>query len=216
MFDVTGVRSMLQSQLSLAASRLNNVNIPRAVNGVLAAMAVCNTFLFFSSFVALSLPNNGFNTFLVTVLSCAQNALIVVMLNGQHFTFLLHVSSRHSLLNPSPFHVGAMLGASVGVGIMNLLISVYFGQLSKCQRTDVEITQYKCDFKGAMRLIWFFAGLLFWLNAALAALIALGKDELALGQGHYEDIDVSSEEFDSERTRLDKQQGRTPAAYEMV
>eukprot|EP00566_Odontella_aurita_P027175 CAMPEP_0113580702 /NCGR_PEP_ID=MMETSP0015_2-20120614/30840_1 /TAXON_ID=2838 /ORGANISM="Odontella" /LENGTH=163 /DNA_ID=CAMNT_0000484961 /DNA_START=94 /DNA_END=585 /DNA_ORIENTATION=+ /assembly_acc=CAM_ASM_000160 len=162
----------------------------------------------------------GFNTFLITIISCVQNATIFAVLNGEHFVSILNISARHSFLNPSSFHMGAMFGASLGVSVINLIISIYFGQMSRCQNSDTDIPQYKCEYKGAMRSIWFFAGLLFWLNAALAVLIAIGKDELALGRSHYEDISISNDEFESDATRQhiagDGRQQGSQATYEMV
>jgi len=185
-----------QKIIALVSSHFQTV--PAAINYVLAAMAVCNVFLLISGFAGFFMPNMGFNTFLVTMLSCAQNAAFFASFNGQKFIGVLTVSARHGWLNPSSFHVGAMFGATVGMALADLTVSVYFGQLSRCQEVQAEIPQYTCNFKGSMRSIWFFGGLLFWLNVILATLIALGKDELSSRYSQYEDIGVSMNEFDSE------------------
>ena len=82
------------------------------------------------------------------------------------------------------------------MGALNSVLSSYFGNLSRCEKVENDIAQYVCDAKGAMWCAWFFAGILFWLNLLLAALIVLGKDDLATEQIQYEDIGVTIDEYD--------------------
>ena len=62
---------------------------------------------------------------------------------------------------PDSMSVGACLGSGIVISILSLITAVYWGELSKCEEIDVSIRKYTCDNKAAMRVMCFFAVLLF-------------------------------------------------------
>jgi len=98
----------------------------------------------------------------------------------------------------SNFAVGILLGTTIGMTVLMLMISTYYGQLSKCEKVeDMTISQYMCEYKGAMLGVWFWGGLLFWMDLTLVVLLARGKDDLAIQENQYEDIGIGMESYNS-------------------
>jgi len=62
---------------------------------------------------------------------------------------------------PDSMSVGACLGSGIVISILSLITAVYWGELSKCEEIEVSIRKYTCDNKAAMRVMCFFAVLLF-------------------------------------------------------
>ena len=92
--------------------------------------------------------------------------------------------------------MGVVLGISVGGAILAFVLSLFFGRASRCIQLEVSASTYLCEHKGIMVGIWFWSGLVFWLNTAISVLIAVGRDELIyLGQSDYETIGISMDEF---------------------
>ena len=177
-------------------------SIAKLLNHLVFANAICNFFLFIASFQAALLPNLGLDTLLISILLCFQNIVSWIVLNNGRLPHTFHA------LAPSEFMMGVVLGISVGGSILSFVLSLFFGRMSQCIRIEVSAFEYVCEHKGLMLSIWFWAGLVFWLNAGIAVLIAVGRDELIyLRQGDYETIGhgISMDEFQSSFERFNAQ-----------
>jgi len=171
--------------------------IPKAVNHLLFLMAFINAMLFFGACAVYHLPNMGFNTLIVTILSVLHNgALWEVLNNGRIFP-------HESYIGNSQFTIGVMLGLTVGMALLLFVVSIYFGQLSNCDSSDMtdELIQYACDSKVGMWSVWFFASIGFMIDCALVALLGVGKEELVAEQHQYDDIGLVEEYDPSSVTR---------------
>lgn len=115
------------------------------------------------------------------------------------------ISSRFHALAPTDFNVGLALGISIGASVLTFVLSIYFGHLSKCDDMQEGVEHvFACRHERTVRALWFWGGLLFWLNTAIAVLIAIGKDDLIF-QSHYEDIGVSLNEYEDRFRRQNAQ-----------
>lgn len=165
-------------------------SIAQLINVVLVAMGICNFFLFTFCFSATMLPNLGINALLISILLCTQNAITFAIFNVAHMPYYCNA------LTPSDFMVGMCLGTCIGGAILAFVISIFFGEMSKCVTIQMSTFSYACEHQGTMSGIWFWAGWIFWLNFAMAILIVLGRDELTyFAQSRYEDIGVDMEDF---------------------
>lgn len=167
-------------------------NIPKLLSHLVFACSICNFFLFIASFQAALLPNLGLDTLLISFLLCFQNILTWIVLNNGR---LPHTFQSFA---PSEFMVGVVLGIAVGGSILSFVLSLFYGRMQRCIRLEISAVEYLCENKSLFRAIWFWAGLVFWLNTGIAVLIAVGRDELLyLRQGEYETIGggISMDEF---------------------
>lgn len=168
-------------------------NIPKLLSHLVFACSICNFFLFIASFQAALLPNLGLDTLLISFLLCFQNILTWIVLNNGRLPHTFQA------LAPSEFMVGVVLGISVGGSILSFVLSLFYGRMQRCIRLEISAVEYICENKSLFRTIWFWAGLVFWLNTGIAVLIAVGRDELLyLRQGDYETIGgggISMDEF---------------------
>lgn len=175
-------------------------SIPKLLNHLVFASAICNLFLFIASFQAATLPNLGIDTLLISFLLCFQNAFCWIVLNNGRLPHTFQA------LAPSEFIVGVVLGISVGGSILAFVLSLFFGRMSKCVRIEVTAYEYVCEHKSLMMSIWFWAGLVFWLNTGISILIAVGRDELIyLRHDNYETIGISMDEFQNSFERFNAQ-----------
>lgn len=177
-------------------------SIPKLLNYLVFANSICNFFLFIASFQAALLPNLGLDTLLISFLLCFQNIFSWIVLNNGR---LPHTFQS---LAPSEFIVGVVLGISVGGSILAFVMSLFFGRMSRCVKIQVAAFEYVCEHKSLMLSIWFWAGLVFWLNTGISILIAVGRDELIyLRQGDYETIHggISMDEFQNSFERFNAQ-----------
>eukprot|EP00978_Attheya_sp_CCMP212_P017837 scaffold48084_cov61-Attheya_sp.AAC.6 len=134
----------------------------------------------------------GFNTMIASFLSVCHNATIWMVMSNHRLPAQLDFVSN------SNFAVGILLGTTIGMTVLMLMISTYYGQLSKCEKVeDMTISQYMCEYKGAMLGVWFWGGLLFWMDLLLVVLLARGKDDLAIQENQYEDIGIGMESYNS-------------------
>ena len=167
--------------------------IPKIVNGLLAATALSDQFLLLSVGGGILLPDLGMNTLLLTCLLCFQNGLTCYVLNNGK----LPPSAR---MNITDFHIGIVLGLVIGGTLLSFVLSHYYGQLSSCVIIETTSYTYQCNHRGKMLLIWFWAGLTFWLELATTFLIALAKEDLCRYArasayetvGHDIDVDVDN------------------------
>jgi hypothetical protein len=163
--------------------------IPKIINHVLVVMITCDIFLFMASWNVSFLPNLGFNTVLVSFLLSGQAVCVWLILNNNRISAL-------SFLSPTEFMVGLALGISIGGSILAFVISRAYKHLSRCDGNPNDaIYVYLCgERKGSIRAIWFWGGLVFWLNFCTSILIAMGRPQLT-AQNYYETLGM--EDFEN-------------------
>ena len=123
---------------------------------------------------ALVNPKKAMNLNLVLQL-CASVCFCLTSIFLRHFSnvgFQLIITALANLTfcvgafyvinrQPDSMSVGACLGSGIVISVLSLITAVYWGELSKCEEIDVSIRKYTCDNKAAMRVMCFFAVLLF-------------------------------------------------------
>ena len=188
------------------------------LNHILVLMLVCNLFLFFSSWSISFLPTMGFSTVMVSFLLCCQNVCVWLIgkfhslcpsYMSRRFPFLNLCSvnnnriSALSFLSPTEFMVGVALGITVGGAVLAFVISGAFRHVSQCSSTGNDgastdpVYEYICGHrKGSMSAVWFWSGIVFWLNFVCALLIAIGKQELTNQHHQYENIGTAGMTMD--------------------
>lgn len=166
--------------------------LPKTMNTTLLAMGFCNMCLVLAVMKASMIPNLGISPSLLSFLLCAQNAITWFVLNS-------HRVSNLPTLIPDEFMIGCLLGISVGGSIVSFVLSQFFGRMSKCVKLQISNITYECNHEGAMASVWFWSGLILWLNAFLSVLLVRARDDLPyLQQQSYENLGVGMEEFQSE------------------
>ena len=165
-------------------------SIPQLIHLLLAVMGICNFMLFTCCLSTTMMPNLGINALLVSLLLCIQNGITLAILNSTSMPYYCNA------LQPSDFMVGMCMGIAIGGSILAFVLSLFYGQLSKCVTIQISNFTYVCKHKGTMSAIWFWAGLIFWCNLAISLLIGLGRDELTLlTQSQYDDIGICMDEY---------------------
>jgi hypothetical protein len=179
-FCPTGVSTYASLHLS---------SIEKILNHILLIMAVLNTFLFLSSWNVSFLPNMGFSTTFVALMLCFQNACVWIIINN-------HRISSFSFMAATDFMVGVALGITIGGTILAFVVSSNYSHVSRCDTMQSDPTyEYLCGSrKGSMVAVWFWSGMVFWLNFCSSLLIAIGRDELAHRSNQYEDISMNDYE----------------------
>lgn len=187
-------------------------SIPKLLNHLVFASAICNFFLFIASFQAALLPSLGLDVLLISILLCFQNIFSWIVLNNAR---LPHTFQP---LAPSEFIMGVLLGIAVGGSILAFVLSLFYGRMSKCIRLEVSAYEYVCEHKSLMMSIWFWAGLVFWLNTGISILIAIGRDELIYlrHNSEYEAIGISMDQFDEFQNDFERFNAQAQADFEQV
>ena len=84
--------------------------VPKIIDHVLGTMGVCSILLFFTSAADFRMPNMGFNSFVITILSAFQSTGFFMVLNGRNLTGpFAGMSQRYAFPAPSSFNLGAMV-----------------------------------------------------------------------------------------------------------
>lgn len=163
-------------------------SISKILNHILLIMAVLNMFLFFSSWNVSFLPNMGFSTTFITLMLCFQNASVWIIINN-------HRISSFSFMAATEFMVGVALGITIGATILAFVLYSNYRHISRCDPMKSDSTyEYLCsERKGSLTAVWFWSGLVFWLNFCSTLLIAIGRNELA-SSGQYEDLSMNDYE----------------------
>lgn len=135
------------------------------------------------------LPNLGVSPTFIAFLLLSQNCLTWFALNNHR------MSSLPSLV-ANEFVIGCLLGIAVGGSLLSFVLSSFFGKLSNCVKIEMQNYDYECKHQGTMKSIWFWSGIVCWLNTCLAILIVYGRDELSFLQHQsYENIGLALEEL---------------------
>ena len=161
-------------------------SIAKILNHVLALTLVFNVFLFFASWKVASLPSVGANAVLIAFLLCAQTAAVFLILNSGWRI------QRLSFLAPTDFLLGVALGITVGGTILAFVLSGTFRSVSRCRNVvpsedggDSAYEDMCANRKMALTAIWFWSGLVFWLNCVSALLLAMGRYDLSANTSSY-------------------------------
>lgn len=163
--------------------------VPKVINNLLLVMGGCNFFLMMSVLGATMLPNLGVSPTFIAFLLLSQNCLTWFALNNHR------MSSLPSLV-ANEFVIGCLLGIAVGGSLLSFVLSSFFGKLSNCVKIEMQNYDYECKHQGTMKSIWFWSGIVCWLNTCLAILIVYGRDELSFLQHQsYENIGLALEEL---------------------
>lgn len=149
---------------------------------LLAILIASEAFLAFPlticCFVVAGTANMGFNAVLTALLNIAFIA-------GSYYVV------RNS---KTPIAVGFLIGSSVMMTLLNLMTSVYWGQLSKCQAVTASVAQYSCSQPDAYGAVCAFAVMMFLVNLGFTASLIVWRGELIseVGGGMYDDLPQSS------------------------
>jgi len=169
--------------------------LPKTVNLILLTMGFCNFCLVLSVFQAKILPNLGISPSFLAFLLCAQNSLTWLALNNHRIPHL-------PTLIPDEFVIGCLVGISVGGSITSFILSQFFGRMSSCKSIEIEKYTYQCNNERAMINIWFWSGLVFWLDAFLCVSLVFARDELVcLQQQSYENVGLTLDELQNQFQR---------------
>lgn len=142
------------------------------VIGFLILLQAVTTFAFvICSFVVAGTANMGFNCVLTGFLNIALVA-------GAHYVV---ENSK------SPIAVGFLIGTAGMMTILSFMTAVFWGQLSRCEEAS-GITQYTCTNKVAYGAVCAFSIILFLLQGAFTAGVAVWRGELINESGVYDDI----------------------------
>lgn len=175
----------------------------KAVNHALALLAVCDILLLFSA-AGVSLV-----TTLAAALLAAQTGAVAAVMNHDR------IGQRWAVrtLEPTEFMVGLCLGLSVGGAVLSFFLSITFRRAyAFCVYAEKHYEeadhQHACGTYLTRTLwgVWWWSSAAFWLDVAVAALVAVGRSELARSpQQEYRSI--GGEE---ERQQQQRQYGASP------
>jgi hypothetical protein len=175
-----------------------NLNSNRKIlNHVLFIMFACNVVLFFCCISVSLLPQLGFNALFVAFLLLMQNVLVWSIIN--------RVSVLPSVLAPTDFSIGVALGLTIGAGCLAFILSTTFRTYAQCDASQSSTSSsqptihngtipqtndpvFQCVCANSVRSmagIWFWGGLVFWLNFCSSLLIAIGRAELSQSSQYH-------------------------------
>lgn len=78
--------------------------------------------------------------------------------------------------------VGVGLGITIGGTILAFILSSTFRSIAECRGSDVDPTyESLCgDRRGSLSAVWFWSGIVFWLNFCSSLLLAIGRREFTM------------------------------------
>jgi len=102
------------------------------------------------------------------------NAMLTTLLNITHV-----VASHHLVQNGgSPIAVGFLIGVSGMLAAVNLMASIFWGQLSGCVAVVEEIPGYSCTSPGAYTAVCVFSVFLFLSQVAFTGAVVTWRGEI--------------------------------------
>jgi len=129
----------------------------------------------------------SFITFFAASLLVLQTIIVVMITNNNQINF------APKSLEPTEFNVGLCLGVCIGGGILALFVSVTLSQIfSFCKDATVHYSLDACGKITNNRLssVRWWSLIIFLLDAPLAFLVAVGREEITLTQQQqYNSID---------------------------
>lgn len=184
-------------------------SISKILNHVVAVTLVCDVFLLFSSFSVSYLDHHlGFSTVLCSFLLGAVSVIVLLILNNSRISAL-------SVLAPTKFMVGVATGITIGAAVLAAVLSSTYNTATECDGTrkvtpaigtnssnitshtttshyDPVLVNTCANHASSMTAIWFWGGLVAWLNAVAVMLLVTGRHDLSAHyQGRYETIGSS-------------------------
>jgi hypothetical protein len=104
---------------------------------------------------------------------------------------------------PDSLSVGACLGSGVVISILSLSTSVYWGELSKCEVVNVDISKYTCDSKVAMRTLCAFSVILFLLQLTFTIYLMKYKTHVLAASQQYSELPGADESDHQDFSEVD-------------
>jgi hypothetical protein len=202
----------------------------KILNHVVLVTVICDVFLFLSSFSVAYLDHHlGFNTVLCSFLLGACSVVVLLIVNNSRISAL-------SILAPTEFMVGMAMGLCIGAAVLAAVLSSTYQIRTVCDKPgrpsgrnshnnnshtnnnpstqpyDSVLADTCANHASSMNAIWFWAGLVAWLNVVIALLLASGRHELSAHyQGRYESISGQS---GSNTDTASSHQQSTPSAFD--
>jgi hypothetical protein len=203
----------------------------KILNHVVLVTVICDVFLFLSSFSVAYLDHHlGFNTVLCSFLLGACSVVVLLIVNNSRISAL-------SILAPTEFMVGMAMGLCIGAAVLAAVLSSTYQTATVCDKPgrssgrnshtnnshininpstqpyDSVLADTCANHASSMNTIWFWAGLVAWLNVVIALLLASGRHELSLHyRGRYESIVGQSR--GSSIDAASSHQQSTPSAFD--
>lgn len=150
--------------LSLEPGNILNLHIfAQIANGilfVLCAFSVSHTY------------NAGFNVVLTAVLYFAYAGVAYYVINK----------------DKRPVYVGGVIGGGIMIVFLSLMTSIFWGQLSVCEKVDQDIEQYSCDNKVGYRAVCLFAVIMFIIQFSFTVVLINLRGEVLKEASEYEEI----------------------------
>jgi len=146
-------------------------------------------------FVVAGTANAGFNAVLTALLNIAFIA-------GSYYVV---TNSK------TPIAIGFLIGSSAMMTTLNLMTSIYWGQLSKCEAVTTTVAQYSCSNPTAYGAVCTFSVMMFIVQFVFTIAIILWRGELISEVGLYDDLPVSSSHAGMPYEASNKGQGQAPS-----
>lgn len=185
-----------------AAMHLDSMG--KILNHVLLVLVAIDAFLFFSSWNVSVLPGLGSTTVLMAFLLTFQAVVVWLIINNNRISAL-------SFLAPTEFMVGVALGISVGGCLLAYCLCSAFSAIPACQEEEIAsgnatathsshsnspVVDYVChERQGSINAVWFWSGLVFWLNFCVSLLLAFGRRELT-HFSQYESLGLTMDDYE--------------------
>ena len=184
------LRSCPVAVSTYAALHLDSVS--KILNHIVAVTVVCDIFLFLSSFSVSYLDHHlGFNTVLCSFLLSAVSVTVLLIINNSRISAL-------PVLAPTEFMVGVATGITIGAAVLAAILSTTYHTATECDKVtatgnqtsnnDPVLKDTCANHASSMTAIWFWAGLVAWLNVVASMLLVTCRHELSAHYQQYETI----------------------------
>jgi len=161
----------------MVMTKINTSDKKEQLTLLLLAAAVLTFSFSICALVVAGTANVGFNVVFTALLN-------IGWVGGSYFVI------KNS---KTPLAIGFLIGVSCMICIISFMTSIYWGQLSKCSKIALAISQYTCSNPTAYGAVCFFSVFLFLDQLAFSIAVILWKGELINEQGGiYDDLSTSS------------------------
>ena len=130
------------------------------------------------AFSVASTYNAGFNVVLTSFLYFGFSAISYYVINR----------------DKRPVFVGGVIGAGIMMIFLTLMTSIYWGQLSGCEKVDEQIQQYSCENKAGYRAVCLFSVIIFIVQFSFVIFLVNFRGEILKEASEYEEIATSPPE----------------------
>jgi len=173
---------------------MNLNTLPKLLNHLLVMMGICDLFLFLSSW------SISYLVFLASMFLNLQTACVAVVANNKG-----RMPFVPRFLSPNEFIVGVSLGITIGGTLLSMALFLVFGKTRKLCRgieqmdgSSPQIAELHlgildlCNYRSsAVRAVWFWSFVLFWLQFATCILLAAARHDIAsLANHQYNSIGI--------------------------